>query len=168
MKPLDSSFGDEQHLAGLNSSAAIRGHDIGLHHEGLSGAERSERLSSYPVLCSSLANALANSLPSQPSKATRYFSTARRNSRASSRLATAAPFAPEPQASLADCSRCQLVSSGARLDMVCDPRPRCLGAFKPGFDHGIAAPLDDGEAAPVLDDPDAGRSAAAAGAAAHI
>src|SRR5215467_3315276 len=83
----------------------------------------------------------------------------------SSRLATAAPFAPEPQASLADCSRCQLVSPGARLDMVCDPRPRCLGAFKPGFDPGIAAPLDDGKAAPIdLDYPEAGRS----GAAAHI
>ena len=66
------------------------------------------------------------------------------------------------------CSRCQLVSSGARLDMVCDPRPRCLGAFKPGFDHGIAAPLDDGKVAPVLDDPEAVRSGTAAGAAAHI
>src|SRR6516164_3023290 len=43
VKPLDSSFGDEQHLAGLNSSAAIRGHDIGLHHDGLSGAERLSR-----------------------------------------------------------------------------------------------------------------------------
>ena len=54
--------------------------------------------------------------------------------------------------------------SGARLDMVCDPRRRCLVAVEAGRHDFLDAPLDDGKATPVLDDPEAGRS----GAAAHI
>ena len=53
--------------------------------------------------------------------------------------------------------------------MVCDPRRRCLVALEAARHDLLAAPLDDGKVAPVLDDPEARRSgAAAAGAAAHI
>ena len=58
--------------------------------------------------------------------------------------------------SLLICSQCQLVSSGARLDMVCDPRRRCLVAVEAARHDLLAAPLDDGKVAPVLDDPEPG------------
>ena len=46
--------------------------------------------------------------------------------------------------------------SGARLDMVCDPRRRCLVAVEAARHDLLAAPLDDGKVAPVLDDPEPG------------
>ena len=53
-----------------------------------------------------------------------------------------------------------------RLDMVRDPRLRCLVALEVGRHDLLAAPLDNGKVALDLDDPEAGQSGAAAGAAA--